>query len=74
MARRHLGVDLQPNQFIVIGDTPNDIACARHFGARALAVNTGRFYSEDDIRACKPDALLPNLSDLELVMQSLAQL
>ena len=23
-----------PEQFIVIGDTPNDIACARHFGAK----------------------------------------
>jgi phosphoglycolate phosphatase len=71
---KHLQLDLAPEQFIVIGDTPNDIACARHFAARALAVNTGRFYSEDDIRACKPDALLPNLSDLELVMQSLSQL
>src|SRR5258708_3728802 len=36
----HLGADLQPEQFIVIGDTPNDIACARHFGARLLAVAT----------------------------------
>ena len=36
----HLGLDLQPSQFIVIGDTPDDIACARHFGARAIAVAT----------------------------------
>src|SRR5712692_9396059 len=25
----HLGTQLEPKQFIVIGDTPNDIACAR---------------------------------------------
>src|SRR6202011_1052377 len=28
--RKHLQLDLEPSQFIVIGDTPNDIACARH--------------------------------------------
>ena len=72
--RKHLQLDLAPEQFIVIGDTPNDIECARHFGARALAVGTGRLYSRDDILACNPDALLPDLSNVELVMQSLATL
>jgi phosphoglycolate phosphatase-like HAD superfamily hydrolase len=64
----HLNLDLQPAQFIVIGDTPNDIACAKHFGARSVAVATGRMYSADDLAACEPDALLPDLSDLELVI------
>jgi phosphoglycolate phosphatase-like HAD superfamily hydrolase len=72
--KSHLDIELEPHQFIVIGDTPNDIECARHFGARALAVNTGRFYSEDDIRACNPDALLPDFSNLDLVMQTLSDL
>ena len=71
---RHLGVDLQPNQFIVIGDTPNDIACARHFGARALAVATGRFYSAEDLLACQPDALLQDLSDANAAIATLEQL
>src|SRR6266576_7147240 len=70
----HLGADLQPEQFIVIGDTPNDIACARHFGARVLAVATGRVHSAEDLAACKPDALLPDLLDTELVIQTLDQL
>src|ERR1700738_643832 len=70
----HLGANLPPHQFIVIGDMPHDIACARHFGARVLAVATGRRYSREDILACNPDALLPDLSDLEHVMQSLARL
>jgi phosphoglycolate phosphatase-like HAD superfamily hydrolase len=70
----HLGTSLQPHQFIVIGDTPNDIACARHFGARVLAVATGRMYSPEDLRALKPDALLPDLSDTELVMKTLGAL
>ncbi|MEP6568597.1 MAG: HAD hydrolase-like protein [Acidobacteriota bacterium] len=72
--QKHLQLELAPEQFIVIGDTPNDIDCARHFGARALAVGTGRLYSNEDIRACQPDAFLPNFSNLNLVMETLAAL
>ena len=70
----HLGVELLPEQFIVIGDTPNDVACARHFGAKVLGVGTGRVHSKDELRACKPDALLPDLLDLELFMETLGKL
>jgi phosphoglycolate phosphatase-like HAD superfamily hydrolase len=71
---QHLGANLQPEQFIVIGDTPNDIACARHFGARVMAVATGRVHSLDDLRARGPDALLTDLLDSELVMKTLDNL
>ena len=67
-------MDLTPQQFIVIGDTPNDIDCARHFGARAVAVGTGRTYLREEIVACEPDALLPDLSDVELVINTLESL
>jgi phosphoglycolate phosphatase-like HAD superfamily hydrolase len=72
--QRQLGMDLDPQQFIVIGDTPNDIECARHFGARAVVVGTGRLYSTEDLLACSPDALVPNLSDTQLFMKALANL
>jgi phosphoglycolate phosphatase len=72
--RRHLKLDLEPHQFIVIGDTPNDIACAQHFGARAVAVATGRLYSAEDLLAHNPDALLPDLSDVEQVIETLGRL
>jgi phosphoglycolate phosphatase-like HAD superfamily hydrolase len=72
--QKYLQMDLAPDQFIVIGDTPNDIDCARHFGARSLAVGTGRLYSHEDVRACKPDAFVPDFSDLNLVMEALASL
>src|SRR6185503_13655980 len=72
--RKHLQMDLAPEQFIVIGDTPNDIDCAHHFGARAVAVGTGRFYSTEEILECKPDAFLPDLSDVELVLRTLEDL
>jgi phosphoglycolate phosphatase-like HAD superfamily hydrolase len=69
--RKHLQLDLPPEHFIVIGDTPNDIDCARHFGARAVAVGTGRSYSAEEMLASKPDALLPDLADTELVIKTL---
>ena len=72
--REHLQLDLAPEQFIVIGDTPNDIACARHFGARAVVVATSRMFSTDDLLACQPDALLNNLSDAGLVVRTLDHL
>src|SRR5580765_483464 len=62
---RHLGLDLPAEHFIVIGDTPNDVACARHFGARVVAVATGRIHSAEELRACEPDALLPDLLDVD---------
>jgi phosphoglycolate phosphatase len=69
--REHLQLDLAPEQFIVIGDTPNDIECAQHFGARSLAVGTGRFYTQEALLACAPDVLLPDLSDIDVVMKAL---
>jgi phosphoglycolate phosphatase-like HAD superfamily hydrolase len=72
--RKELRLDLPPEHFIVIGDTPNDIDCGHHFGARAVAVSTGRFYSEEEIRACNPDAILPDLSDTNLVLSTLEKL
>ena len=72
--REHLQMDIAPEQFIVIGDTPNDIDCARHFGARAVAVGTGRVYSREEILACEPDAVLDDLSDSRVVIETLDKL
>jgi len=66
-----LGANLAPEQFIVIGDTPNDVACARHFGTRVVGVGTGRIHSFEELRACKPDALLPDLLDVDLFIRTL---
>ena len=72
--REHLQLDLAAEHFIVLGDTPNDIGCAQHFGARAVALGTGRFYSHDELLACEPDAFLPDLSDTNLVLETLGEL
>lgn len=68
---RHTGLRLKPTQFVVIGDTPNDIACARHHGARVIGVGTGRMNSLATLAPFAPDALLPDLSDTDLLMRTL---
>jgi phosphoglycolate phosphatase len=70
----YLKAELKPSQFIVIGDTPKDIDCARHFGARVLAVGTGRLQTMENLMTYEPDALLKDLSDTKLVMETLAKL
>lgn len=71
---RHLGFDLEPHQLIVIGDTPNDIACARHTGARVVGVGTGRVHDVETLRPHSPDALLPDLSDTAAFIRTLDSL
>ncbi|MCA1816134.1 MAG: haloacid dehalogenase-like hydrolase, partial [Acidobacteria bacterium] len=69
-----LKLSLAPSQFVVVGDTPNDIACAKHFGARSVALSTGRTYTNADLRACQPDAVLETLADTDAVLRALAGL
>jgi phosphoglycolate phosphatase-like HAD superfamily hydrolase len=55
---------------IVIGDTPHDIECARVAGARSIAVATGGF-TVDQLREFGADAVLPDLSDTQKVIELL---
>jgi phosphoglycolate phosphatase len=61
-ARAHHGVEFAPTNTWVIGDTPHDVVCARAFGARALAVATGR-HPVAELQTLQPDAVFENLSD-----------
>ena len=70
----HLQLDLAPAQFVVVGDTPNDIACARHYGARSVAVATGRFHPASELATLSPDALLPDLTDTGALLRALDSL
>jgi len=70
-ATNFVGHDLDPNQVVVIGDTPNDVTCARSIDARAIAVMTGGF-SQKELSESQPDALLSDLSDTETVLKLIA--
>jgi phosphoglycolate phosphatase len=71
---RHLGLSLTPEQFIVIGDTPNDIACAQHFGAKVMAVGTGRGQKLEELAALNPNVLVPDLCKTKRFIECLSRL
>jgi phosphoglycolate phosphatase len=55
---------------IVIGDTPLDVGCARHAGARSLAVATGS-HSVEELRTAGAGDVLQDLSDTAEVLRVL---
>lgn len=63
-AAEAVGRRFAPREVVVIGDTPADIACGAHLGARTVAVATGT-YSADALAEHEPDALLPSLADFD---------
>lgn len=60
-----------PQEIIVIGDTPKDIACAHAMGARCLAVATGKFDSPS-LSPFNSWSLMDDLSDTACVMNLLS--
>ncbi len=64
---RARGKRFDTDEVWVVGDAPNDLACARAAGVRCLLVATGR-PTFDDLRALSPDALRADLSDIDDVV------
>jgi phosphoglycolate phosphatase len=63
------GIDIGYSDCIVIGDTPLDVACAKPFGAIAVAVATGP-YDYDSLRETGADYVLEDLSDAMEIITS----
>ncbi len=61
-AEKLSGRKIAPEQVIVIGDTPADIACARALGAVAVGVRTGYATNPTELAEAKPDYLLNDLT------------
>ena len=66
----HHGREFAAQETVIIGDTPHDITCARAFGARVIAVATGR-HSTAELAAHAPDAVFPDLADTAAVLRAL---
>jgi len=64
------GLDFTAEQVWVVGDAPNDLACARAAGVRCLLVATGR-PSYEELGALGPDALRPDLHDIDEIVELL---
>jgi phosphoglycolate phosphatase len=69
-ARERLGLSVDGNAIIIVGDTPSDIQCGRPIGARAIAVATGH-YSVESLSEYQPDAVFSNLGDTEAVLRAI---
>jgi phosphoglycolate phosphatase-like HAD superfamily hydrolase len=67
------GVPLDPTRTVVVGDAPNDIACARHAGFHVIAV--AHRISRGELSENQPDAVLDRLEPTEVVatVQSLVR-
>jgi phosphoglycolate phosphatase-like HAD superfamily hydrolase len=64
------GVAFHPEEVVVVGDTPLDVAVAVETGARAVAVATGT-YSVEALWDAGADEVLEDLSDLDSVLRAL---
>lgn len=69
-ARRLRGLHVEASDTWVVGDTPNDLACARAGGTRCLLVATGGTPAAD-LAALEPDAIFDDLSDIDSVFELL---
>ena len=69
-ARRMRGLEVTADDTWVVGDTANDLACARAGGARCLLVATGRA-SLNELKALEPDCVLSDLSDTDAALRIL---
>ena len=61
-AREAMGDRFSDQYVWVIGDTPNDIRCARHVGAKVIAVETGGS-SAESLRSADPDLQIRDLTE-----------
>ena len=59
----YLECQLAGPEIVVVGDTPKDITCGKHIGARTLGVATGGATLEA-LRACEPDWAVADLTHL----------
>jgi phosphoglycolate phosphatase len=64
------GHRIRKRNYVIIGDTPNDIKCARYFGATSVAVATGEF-PRTELEKHEPDLILESLSSPEMWTSSL---
>jgi phosphoglycolate phosphatase len=64
------GISFQPEEIVLIGDTPLDVAAAIEGGTRAVGVATGP-YDQDELKHAGADAVLPDLTDLDSVLEAL---
>ena len=62
-----IGETINPDQIVIIGDTPADVECAVTHGARCLAVATGSC-SRASLEATSATWIVNNLSEVQTIL------
>ena len=70
-AERIRGIRHSTDEVWVVGDSANDLACARAGGVRCLLVATGRA-SLEELAPLEPEVLLPDLANVDEVIRLLS--
>jgi phosphoglycolate phosphatase len=65
-----VGRDIPGSSVVIVGDTPDDVACARSIGARTVAVATG-FYDAAALAAAGATYVFSDLSETVAVLDAL---
>lgn len=63
--RKKIGINPDPSRFVIIGDTPRDIQCAKYAGMKCVSVTTGK-YGRDELAMYNPDLIINDLSEPEV--------
>ena len=69
-AQKHFDENFEPHELVIIGDSIFDVMCAKSFGARSIAVNTGRTTWEE-LEKQEPDYLFKSLKDTATVLDAI---
>ncbi|MGD9681690.1 MAG: HAD family hydrolase [Candidatus Obscuribacterales bacterium] len=67
---KHYQIDFRPEEVVIIGDSIYDVLCAKGYGARSIAVNTG-VTSLKALEQQEPDHLFATLGDTARVLEAI---
>ncbi len=69
-ALEHYRIDFRPDQVVIVGDSIYDVMCAKGYGAKCIAVNTG-VTPRADLEKYDPEHLFVTLEDTEQVLAAI---
>jgi phosphoglycolate phosphatase len=64
------GISFPGQSTIIVGDTVNDVECARQADARSIIVLTG-YDTQEVLKASKPDQIFKDLQDIEAIQKAI---